>query len=281
MNDQFTGILFDTLKVLIGILLGVIIGDPIKRVSQRFWDKWEKKRDNKNKAKEKTRPRPKFRVTQLCESDKLFDFSSVFKEQNRNQDIVLFEVDDFRRSVRFEEAVELKKIKTLTGFLEKVSALLAQMRRETWQGLSDRSPDIHFTGRREIIITNIPLPRNFYGCNSKDRNFLLISTAPVSPLFSLKDGPTIEDFIMRMTQRMTIFSIVPSLVPKNIHSGTSTGCLFDFTILLQGVVDVVKKPYICQTCRTNIIEEQGLAFYEQLSSWMKLIPSGSKMDSKI
>ena len=269
MNEQLTEIVVDALKVIISFLLGSFFGEPVKRIGQRLWNKREEIWERRDRVSQKTQPRPKFRVTQLCNPKAPFDFSSVLKEQNRKQDIVLFEMDDFRRFPELDEVVELRSLESKKDFLDRVGALLARMRGETWQGLSDRLPDIPFKSRREFVITNIPIPGNFYGWNAKDRNFLLISTAPVAQFFSVEGEPTIEDFIVRMAQRMTVFSLIPSLDPMTVHAGTSAGCLFDFNILLRGVVDIVREPVICPTCAESIVQDRGDEFYERLDSWIK------------
>ena len=273
MNEQLTEIVVDALEVIIGILIGFFFGEPIKRFGQRLLNKREEVWDRKARVAMETQQRPRFRVTQLCDPKSLFDFSSVLKEQNRIQEIVLFEVDDFRRSPGLDKISELKNLRSKKDFLDRVGAMLAQMRGEMWRGVSDRLPNRHFEGRRDLIITNIPIPGNFYGWNSKDRNFLLISTAPIAQFFSVEGGLTIEDFIVRLAQRMAVFSLAPSLDPMTVHADTSAGCLFDFNILLRGVVDVVKKPDICPTCAASIAKDQGDEFYERLSAWIKSAPS--------
>jgi len=272
MNQQLTTIVTGVVMLLIGILVTFFFGEPIGRLRKRLSDKREAKWIRKERIDIKTRARPRLRVTQLCDPDTPFDFSSILKEQNRLQEIVQFEIDDFRKYPTSDEVSELKRLESKKEFLQKTGDILAQKRGETWQGITDRLPDPDFKGLRELIITNIPLPGNFYGWNSKDRTLLIISICPVIQFFPNDGKPTIEDFIIRMSQRMTIFSIIPNLNPEKVHIQTSTGCLFDFNVLLRGVVDVVKSGDICPSCIECIRKQRGDEFYENLDQWLKIAP---------
>jgi hypothetical protein len=272
VNSQLVDILTDALKLIAGILIGFLIGEPLKRLGQRLFNKREEQWDRGDRVDKVTHARPLFRVTQLCMPGSPFDFTSLLKEQNRIQNVVHFEVDDFRRYPLPEEAAELQNQASKKTFLDQAGAILARSHGEAWQGLSDQLPDPHYKGRRDLVLTNIPLPGNFYAWNSKDRNLLVISIASVNPLFPRDGKPTIEDFVLRMTQRMTIFALISSLDPLQAHGELSSGCLFDFNILLRGVVDVVKNPYICPACGALIRRQRGDEFYEELSEWIEKAP---------
>ncbi len=273
MDQQLTTIVTGVIMLLIGILVSFFIREPMERLRKRLSDKREDEWNRRKRIEKETRTRARFRVTQLCDPTIPFDFSSILKEQNRLQDIIQFEIDDFRKYPTQDEVSELKRLNSKKEFLQKTGDILALKKGETWQGLSDSLPDPHYKGLRELIITNIPLPGNFYGWNSKDRTLLIVSIYPVIQFFPNDGKPTIEDFIIRMSQRMTIFSIIPNLNPKQVHIETSTGCLFDFNVLLRGVVDVVKSPDICPSCGVSIVKQGGDEFYENLKEWLMKAPA--------
>jgi len=108
VNSQLVDILTDALKLIAGILIGFLFGEPLKRLGQRLFNKREEQWDRGDRINKVTQTRPLFRVTQLCMPGNPFDFSSLIKEQNRIQRVVHFEVDDFRRYPLPEEAAELQ-----------------------------------------------------------------------------------------------------------------------------------------------------------------------------
>lgn len=124
------------------------------------------------------------------------------------------------------------------------------------------------------MITNVPLPGNYYGWNTRDRILLVISIAPMLNLnlFPIEQRPNMNDFIIRMIQRMAVFAVIPSLNPKETHTESSKGCLFDFTIELKNVVNVVKTPFICHDCRTSIKRSQDMDFFHEIDDWIHEAP---------
>jgi hypothetical protein len=265
MNEILPEILAGTATLVIGMILGALLGEPLKRLGKRLSDRRERSR----RIRARTRARPRFRVTQLCDSASLFDYSSMFKEQNHLQNLVQFDVDDFRRIPLPEELEELGGIESKRSFLERVACILAHDRGEVWQGLGDAPPDSDDVRPKDLVVTNIPLPGNFYAWNSRDRRFLLVSTAPVSDLFPSAGGANLGDFVERIAQRLTVFALVPELDPSELHLELAGGCLFDFNVLLRSVVDVVERPGLCPECGRVIAKSRGGAFYEGVTRWIR------------
>jgi hypothetical protein len=247
------------IMLIVGLFFGVLFADPIKN--------WWKDRVIFEK------PKYLFRITHLTAADAYpIDFSTRIKEQNAHQKLFKFEV---KRAITLtnEEEAKLKGLMRKKDFVETVGHILAHYRNEPWEGLVDRFPDAKDKNPRDIVLTNVPLPGNFYGWNSKDRTFLVISIAPVLNFFQKDERPNLDDFIIRMLQRMATFAVVPGLNPKRTHIDVGTGCLFDFTVELKRVVDVVKISHICSDCLISIKRSQGHKFTVKLNNWIKATPN--------
>ena len=258
VNELIVEVITYAVTSIVSLLIGVLISERFK--------KWWRRRERLHDLLE---PKIKFRVTHISDPEApAIDFSPKLKEQNRQQNTFLFEFEDFMRGPTLEDVSELKRTNSKRNFVDKIGRILACARGGVWKGLTDKSPYKRFKGRRDLVLTNIPLPDNYYGWNSKDRTILVISIAPILHFFSGEGKPTVDDFIVRMAQRMVIFSAVPSIDPKQAHVQTSVGCLFDFTVELRRVVDVVRTPYICPDCLSQILRDRGQDFTVRVLKWL-------------
>lgn len=268
MADQLVMEAIEPLIILIiGFLFGIII-NPVK--------KHLKERDLYEEIFEK--PKYKFRITHLISSyTDPIDFSTCIKEQNAHQRLFKFEVERVRTLTKEEDDMLSGKMSKKSDFgkkdfLELVGEFLTNERNESWKGLDDKLPNPKDKKSRDLVLTNVPIPGNFYAWNSMDRALLVISTVSIFSLFKKEKRPNLDDFVVRMLQRMTTFAIVPDLNPISTHTEVCSGCLFDFTVELKQVVDVVRIPFICQDCAESIKKSQGIKFANKLKKWNEEAP---------
>lgn len=250
--------------LIIGLIFGILVANPVK--------KWMKERDLIKKITRN--PKYVFRIVHLnkAEDDHSMDFSTKIKEQNALQGLFRFEVENVK-ILTHEEYSELRGLMSKKDFIEAIASILSYT-------LVNRHPNIKDKKTRKIVLTNVPIPGNFYGWNSMDRTLLVISIAPILKLFPVEERPNLDDFIIRMLQRMATFSVVPSLNPKRTHIEVCRGCLFDFTVELKRVVDVVRIPFICSDCWKLIERDQGAKFVAELKNWIEAAPYFGSISNK-
>lgn len=250
--------------IVLGGIVAIFVHDPIRR----WWDK-------RTKSREYARRPIKFRVIYLLSPDRPgFDWNSelIVRQEARR---MVFEVERLAVPApaevsELESIAEEPGLESLKDFTEKVGAAIARARRGRWTGDANRQrPTKRFKEPRDLVLTNIPLPGNLYGWNTKDRSLLIISTASVLQFFGKGATPTLDDFGLRMAQRMAIFSVSPGLDPRRTHSETVTTCLFDFTMRLQDVVNVVQTGYVCPDCYRCIRNSHGDGFADSVRRWVE------------
>lgn len=239
------------------VLLGFFVKEPLR--------KWLERR---RELKRYTRPRIRIQVHQLDNpKGASLDFAQVATDQNSAQDLFVFHVSDA------EPALTPKQLRALTekegkkAFIEKFGQIVARAQRREWRGADRTLADGCIKESRDLVITNLPIPGNYYGWNTLDRRLLVISTASVKQFFTEDGVLPIESFIEVMLKRMAVFSTVSKLNPSADHSATSIGCLFDFTIELKRVEGLVAKPYICPSCYRIIAECCGTPFASKAKKW--------------
>ena len=270
---------------IMGPVIGLIIGllfEPAKRYVKRKLDERDEKRKICVEMDSATRKRPNFKITQIIDPEApSIDFSSVLKKQNQLQNLVRFSIDEF---LRYPAAGALSELKLLSqtpvkqkgskkAALGILASIVTKIGNRQWMGFSDKPPGKEIDTERNLIVTNIPLPDRFFAWNSRDRTWLVISTASVLRFFLEEDKPGIRDFVVRIMQRMTVFALVPELDPIHTHVGTAEGCLFDFNVRLEGIADVVASPDVCPVCARAIKEEQSAEFLNGLLEWLKKTPA--------
>lgn len=256
-------LILSILSALFGLLAGVLVGEPLKRA----WGHWL---DARVMIGELIRPRFKFTIIHLRDPElEAFDFSRRLKDQNGRQGMFSFEFEEVLRPPTGKEIADLRGTKSKRDFLEKVGNYLAAARGASWTGLTNNLPNKRFKGNRDLVITNLPLPDNFYGWNSKDRTLLVISTAPADLSIPPGSTVTVEDFVIRIIQRMTVFAVAPSLDPGRDHVRKSLGCLFDFTLALSSMSEILETCIICTDCYRLIAQDRGAEFTLQVRKWVE------------
>jgi len=250
-------------SAMLGLFVGTFLGEPLKQ----WWGRWLY---TQGKIADLLRPRFKFSVIQLQDPEAPpFTFSQRLKVQNARQTLFAFEFEELLRAPTPAEIADLKRTDSKRDFVEKVGRFLADARGERWTGLSDSPANKRFKGCRDLVITNLPLPGNYYGWNSKDRTLLVISTAPAQYVLSPAGRLTVEDFVARITQRMAVFAVTPRLDPRREHASKSLGCLFDFTLFLSRVVEILESCNICADCCRSIAQDRGNEFALRVRNWVE------------
>jgi hypothetical protein len=270
MDPQLPGqIIFAVISGIIGLLVGTILGEPL----QRWWQNWL---DMKTEIANILSPRYRFNVLQLQDPNAPeFNFSRRIKDQNDCQRLFLFEIEESLRAVSGEAVTKIADTNSKKSFVDNVGRLLADARNESWNGLSDKPSDKRRNRRRDIVITNLPLPGNFYGWNSKDRTLLVISTAPSQYILEPGGELTVDDFVVRILQRMAVFAITPRIDPRRDHIRKSVGCLFDFTVFLSNLGDILGNCNICPDCCRLIAQDHGDYFALRVREWVEALGHGS------
>jgi len=262
-REFYEEVVLIVITAIFSLFVGAFLGEPLKR----WWGNWL---DKRKKIKDMLRPRFKFNVIQLQDPESpAFNFSRRITEQYDRQNLFSFEIQESLRDPTPAEIADLKRTVSKRDFVEKVGRFLAHARNESWSGLSDNPPTKRFKGSRDLVITNLPLPGNFYAWNSKDRTLLVISTAPSQSVLPQGGKLTVEDFVVRITQRMAIFAVTPRLDPSRDHVSKSLGCLFDFTLHVSRVVDILETCIICRDCREFIAQDRGIEFALQVREWVE------------
>ncbi len=252
-------VLKEILLTTVGIFVGFFIYEPLK--------KWlKRKKIVYNMGKDRTR----IRVHQLCNPDlPPFDFSPQCTKQNGLQNTFEFAIDEAKIELNTEAIKSLREAKGKKEFTSLIGEILAHARSEKWTGLKNSPPQSQLDIPRDLVITNFPIPGNFYAWNSVGRTLLLVSIRSVEHLFPEGENFTITDFVSRMLQRMAIFSVVPDLDPRKTHRKFSLGCLFDFTDQLNRVLNLIENPYLCPNCQRLIAKSQGDHFSLEVRNWLE------------
>lgn len=259
MGDLALEVLTVVIIGAVGVLVGFFVRDPLKHWLER-----------RRKIKTLTKQRIEIWVYQLLDpAAPATDFAQSVKEQNSEQNLFLFSVGypDLKPSP--EEIKALRQAEGKRAFIEKIGQVVARARGEKWEGLDKPLPGGCIKEPRDLVITDIPIPGYYYGWNSFDRKLLVISVASIKQFFPEDGEIPIGSFVATIAKRMAVFSSVPGLDPRATHSRWSVGCLFDFTIQLKRVTDVVARPYICPACASTIAKCCGTEFALDARKWVE------------
>lgn len=247
----------EVFAVIVGVLVGFFVRDPLKGALAR----WQQSR-------ERSRKRIDVDVMGLEVDELLPNLSGVVTGENHRQSTFEFAYVEAQLAPTKKEARILEDAPGKKEFVETVAAIAARAGKDefsTDEGAPSGDRDLP----RAVVVTAYPLPGNFYAWNTRNRRLLVISTASVEEIIEEEDGIELADFVVRILQRMVIFSTVPTLDPLRTHTEQTRGCLFDFTIFLAGVVDLIRQPGICPRCHRAIAEAQGDRFALAVDAWVR------------
>jgi hypothetical protein len=258
MTDVVRKILFWIVSGIGVVLLGFFVKEPLRRWLER-----------RQELMHDTKPRMEIRFHQLDHPKNANpDVAQVAIAQNSRQELFVFHVSDADLTLSPKQLRALSKNEGKKAFIEAIGQIIAESQGRHWAGADGTLADGCFKGPRDLVVTNLPIPGNYYGWNTVDRRLLVISTASVEQFFTEGEGVPIRAFVGVMLKRMAVFSSVSELDPSAVHSVTSIGCLFDFAIQLKRVKDVVARPYICPSCQRVIAECCGTVFASNTKKWI-------------
>ena len=239
-----------------GALLGFYVRDPLNRLLKR-----------RQEVIDATRARFTIQVIPLSLAPALRDLSGTITRENGRQGLFEFAFDESPPRPRGAELEALENAPGKRGFTEAVSRICEAGGELVGGGPG--SPSGRFEVRRGVVITGVPIPGNFYAWNTPNRGLLMISTASVEGIIAQHEDVSLDDFVVRIVQRMAIFSVVPELDPLRTHVRYSKGCIFDFTVYLDRIPDLLREPRICPDCQQLIAKAQGDRFAIEAREWVE------------
>jgi hypothetical protein len=256
------------INIIVGTLLTVFLGLLVFIFRDTLKNKWVTFLEFVTKSRYRT----KIRILHLPALGSIpdFDFSQQILALNHEQNMFLFQIEDTRIPLSRIDLDELIGADTQPLFLNKLRQLVSHARGQTWDGTDKSAAKVSLREPRDLLITDIPIPGNFYGWNSRDRTFLVISPVSVRHLFPGDPEPSIVDFIIRMVQRMAVFSVSPRINPLRTHYELAAGCLFDFTPQLKRIRQVVTDPILCDDCMREIKRCRNRAFALDVVKWIEI-----------
>lgn len=95
------------------------------------------------------------------------DFSAEIQNLNQMQNLFLFQIEDIRIPVTDNDVRELQDAETPKTFLKSLRRLLTRTRGEPWDGVDEKATKTDRRRPRDLLITNFPIPGNFYGWEFK------------------------------------------------------------------------------------------------------------------
>lgn len=232
-------------------------------------------------------PRQHVRIFFLAELPNRAHCTSLFIAQNPIQPFFQFELGHV--AGYDTKAVEVKLCSVDPGlglgkFIEQFEEIIVA-NEQTQPQPSSLSPV-------RIVITHAPLPRNFYLWGHLEgpakwhdppkeqwgryepNKFWIISLALFEQ--TLPSIP-VERFLLRVIQRASVLALLPvyrkGLPDRLIHDST-TGCLFDFTRLLPEAQYFTAGGFICDDCKSSILEADEIPFHlrsdflKDLQAWL-------------
>lgn len=244
--------------LVVGTLFGLFVKEPLSR--------WL---DKRRQLKKLIKKGIVVNVHQLWESTPVGEYSGLVTDENKGQRLFEFRVPLSALVPSKESLASLRNAAGKRDFIETVSSLLAGAGAGGSGAVDAPLGKGSLLTPRDVVLTDIPIPGNYYGWNTADRSVLVISTSSVSQFFGGKGQSSISAFFRIMLMRMSIFSTVTELDPRINHSDNSRGCLFDFTIRLQDVQALVRRPFICPACLRLIAGCCGTDFSLQAKEWVE------------
>ena len=232
-------------------------------------------------------PRQRVRVFLLAQLPNRERCTSLFIAQNPTQPFFQFELGHVAGYDTKAVEVKLRSIDPALGlgkFIEQFEEIIAG-NEQTQAQPSSPNPV-------RIVITHAPLPRKFYLWGHFEKpakwhdppkeqwgryepnKFWIISLALFEQ--TLPSIP-VERFLLRVIQRASVLALVPvhrkGLPDRLIHDST-TGCLFDFTRLLPEAQYFTAGGFICDDCKSSILEADEIPFHlrsdflKDLQAWL-------------
>ncbi len=179
--------------------------------------------------------------------------------QNQFQDLFEFEFADWDMWYGHQVAEERLRALNTQSKLVFVNAFEAEMQTYNLE-------KGHGDGMTNIAITNRPFPQNYYTWNTKGKTGIVIGVNSLSKIFEDRNRVYIHSLI-RVLQRAVLFSLsIPNL---KSHPQT-LGCLFDFTEKLENVQYSASSSFLCNDCKTTIVNQYGNDFFDSLINWLQL-----------
>jgi len=177
--------------------------------------------------------------------------------QNKRQDIFEFQFVNWplwAGRVALEEDVKAQQFTKRLSFVDSVIEKVRQFPHKT-----DAKKAI------DLVITSIPIPKNFYAWNNRERDGIVISAGKIGAIFGT-DEALINSMIVRVMQRMLIYALrIPGL---QAHEATR-GCVFDFTVDIRDLKHSIEINYLCKECEKIISSSpEGKVVLKQINDWV-------------
>lgn len=242
---------------VVAVVIAFFVKDPLRR--------WLEKR---RRLVPLTKSRISVEMHQYFTKSPGGDYAGLFTGQNSEQNLFSFAVPMRMAEPTSNDIRSLWEADGKLGFMRALAGLLTDAQKGGEYDVYAPLPNGCIDSPKQFVVTDIPIPGNYYGWNTRNRELLVISTASIEPYFGGVDQHSISDFVETMLMRMAIFSVVSELDPSTDHFDKSVGCLFDFTIELKRTQATVSKPFICHDCQSRIKSCCGVNFSDEVNNWV-------------
>ncbi len=177
--------------------------------------------------------------------------------QNKRQDIFEFQFVNWSLwsgRLALEEEVKAQQFTKRLSFVDSVIEKVRQFPHNT---------DVKNT--IDLVITSLPMPKNFYAWNNMERDGIVISAGKIGAVFGTDEAMT-NSMVVRVMQRMLIFALrIPGL---QAHEATR-GCVFDLTVDIRELKHSIEINYLCKSCEQIIAaSRQGKGVLKQINNWV-------------
>ncbi len=250
-------VLIPVVTGVVAVVIAFFVKDPVRR--------WLEKR---RELGQHTRSRISVEIHQVFTRTPGSDYAGLITGQNSEQNLFSFAVPMWIVEPSSGDLRSFREADGKLGFMKAVAGLLTNAQKGGKYDVYAPLPGGRIDTPKQLVVTDIPIPGNYYAWNTPNRELLVISTASVEPFFGGVDQHSISDFVETMLVRMAVFSVVSQLDPSADHLDSSVGCLFDFTIELKRTQAVVSKPFICHDCQGRIASCCGVDFSLEVRKWV-------------